>query len=330
MQIKRRDFIQSAVAVTAGLASKNAVSEDNSLEQKSKFSLDQNKVKIYSPDFKTPVKVLLVSDTHLWMDDQRGEPYTQYSGRMAKAYNQTNHFQTGEPTNPNESFEKMMKLAKNSKVDLLSLPGDLFSFPSEAAIDWVSGQLAEAGVPFQYAAGNHDWHYEGMEGSLVSLRNQWTESRLRPLYQGEHPLMTVREIHGIRFVMLDNSIYEILPEQLAFFRDQVKTGKPLVLFVHIPLYAPGRPVSFGCGNPQWGWDADKSFTLERRPRWPKAGHTATTMDFHKEVFSATNLLGVFAGHTHKQSLDVINGIPQFVTSANAMGAFMEIDFLSEA
>ena len=141
--------------------------------------------------------------------------------------------------------------------------------------------------------------------------------------------MTVKEINGIRFVTLDNSVYEILPEQLTFFREQVKTGKPLILFVHIPLYAPGRSMGFGCGNPKWGWEADKSFELERRPKWPKTGHTTTTMDFHKEVFAATNLLGIFAGHTHKQSLDVVNGIPQFVTVANAMGGFMEIDFLRE-
>lgn len=327
--MKRRNFIQTAVAATTGTVIAGHAKAGTPLEQRSKFSLDQNKVKIYSPDFTTPVKVLLVSDTHLWMDDQRGEPFAQYSGRMAKAYNQTTHFQTGQPTNPNESFEKMIALGKTSKVDLLALPGDLFSFPSEAAIDWVTRQLNESGLPFQYAAGNHDWHYEGMEGSLVNLRKQWSESRLKPLYQGDHPLMTVKEIHGIRFVTLDNSIYEILPEQLAFFLEQVKTGKPLVLFVHIPLYAPGRPMGFGCGHPQWGWEADHGFTLERRPRWPKAGHTTTTMDFHKEVFAATNLLGIFAGHTHKQSLDVVNGIPQFVTAANAMGGFMEIEFLRE-
>jgi len=27
---------------------------------------------------------------------------------------------------------------------------------------------------------------------------------------------------------------------------------PLVLLVHIPLYAPGKSISFGCGNPNWG------------------------------------------------------------------------------
>lgn len=326
--MNRRDFIQTTVTGTVALGAENGTVPAGI--QRSRFSLDQNRVKIYSPDFTKPVKVLLVSDTHLWMDDQRGEPYTQYSGRMAKAYNQTKHFQTGQPTNPNESFEKMTRLAQDSKVDLLALPGDLFSFPSEAAIDWVTQKLSEAGVPYQYAAGNHDWHYEGMDGSLVNLRSQWADQRLKPLYQGGHPLMTVKEINGIRFVTLDNSIYEVLPEQLTFFREQVKTGKPLVLFVHIPLYAPGRPVGFGCGHPQWGWEADRNFELERRPRWPKAGHTETTMTFHKEVFSAANLLGVFSGHTHKQSLDVINGIPLFVTDANATGAYMDIEFLPES
>lgn len=328
--MKRRHFIQTSAAVTAGLATATAAEAAGGEQQKSKFSLDKNKVKIYSSKFTNPVKVLFVSDTHLWMDDERGAPFTQYSGRMAKAYNQTRHFQTGEPTNPNESFEKMIQLAKDSKVDLLALPGDLFSFPSEAAIDWVMKQLSSSGIPYLYTAGNHDWHYEGMEGSLNDLRKQWSESRLKPLYQGGNPLMQAQEIKGINFVILDNSTYEIQPEQLEFFKKQVKTGKPLVLFVHIPLYAPGRSMGFGCGNPNWGWEADRSFELERRPRWPKTGHTATTMNFHKEVFSANNLLGVFAGHTHKQSLDVINGTPQFVTEANAMGAFMEIDFLKES
>jgi hypothetical protein len=327
--MKRRNFIQTAAAAAAGTAITTQAGAEALLDQQKRFSLDQNKVKIYSSACTAPVKVLLVSDTHLWMDDQRGEPFTQYSGRMAKAYNQTTHFQTGQPTNPNESFEKMIALGKTSNVDLLALPGDLFSFPSEAAIDWVTRQLNESRLPFQYAAGNHDWHYEGMEGTSVNLRKQWCESRLKPLYQGEHPLMTVKEIQGVRFVTLDNSIYEILPEQLSFFREQLRTGKPIVLFVHIPLYAPGRSMGFGCGHPQWGWDADRGFTVERRPRWPRTGHTATTMDFHKEVFAAPNLLGIFAGHTHKQSLDVVNGIPQFVTAANAMGGFMEIEVLKE-
>ena len=97
--------------------------------------------------------------------------------------------------------------------------------------------------------------------------------------------------------------------------------------VHIPLFAPGRPTGYGCGHPDWSAKTDRNHELERRPKWPESGHTAVTMDFHREVFAATNLLGVFAGHIHRQSIDVMNGIPQFVTNANATGAFMDVEFL---
>lgn len=270
---------------------------------------------------------MVVADTHLFRDDERGAPFLQFSQRMARAYNQTKHFVSGEPTNPEDSFVAALRRSQDSGTDLLALVGDLFSFPSEAAVEWVQRRLAGAGIPYQYTAGNHDWHYEGMAGPLEDLRSTWSRERLSPMHQGSNPLMSVREIHGVRVVMLDNSNYEILPEQLEFFRREVRSGKPMLLMVHIPLYAPGRPLGFGCGHPDWGARNDRSFELERRERWRESGHTDTTRTFHREVFLAPGLLGVFAGHVHRPSLDVVNGIPQFVTEANAVGAWMEIEVL---
>ncbi len=291
------------------------------------FAVDANHVRFFSSAVRVPLKIMVIGDTHLFLDDARGEPFTSYSGRMAKAYNKTKHFKTGGPTHPQESFEKALAFAKESRVHLLALVGDVFSFPSEAAIDWAYARLKTAGVPYLYIAGNHDWHYEGMEGSETALRTEWTAKRLKTLYQGQHPLMAVCEINGVRFVAIDDSTYEILPEQLAFFRDQVASGLPLVLLMHIPLYAPGRDVGFGCGHPEWGAKRDKNWEIERRPKWPEAGHTPVTRAFRREVFAAPNLLGIVAGHTHQQSLDCINGVPQFVTEANANGAFLSAEFL---
>ena len=209
---------------------------------------------------------------------------------------------------------------------MLALVGDIFSFPSEAAVDWVGEKLEASKLPFYYVAGNHDWHYEGMPGSLNELRETWIDKRLRPLYQGKHPLMAYYDVGEIRFLAIDNSHYQILPEQLAFLRAQVKTGRPLVLTLHIPLFAPGRPRGFGCGHPDWGADSDRNFELERRPRWPESGHTETTFDFRREVFTAPNVLGVFAGHTHRPSVDVMNGIPQIVTDDNASAAYLDVEF----
>jgi predicted phosphodiesterase len=320
--MKRRDLLSSlAVAPFLGKNSKPILSERGT------FAIDANQVRFFNAAVRERFSILFVADTHLFIDDARGEPYQQYSARMAKAYNQTKHFQTSETTNPAACFQQTLAIAKNEGVSLIALIGDIMSFPSEAGVDWVSQQLKTTNLPYVYVAGNHDWHYEGMQGTVTELRDTWTKKRLSPLYQGENPLMTAKEINGVRFVVIDNSTYEILPEQLAFFRKEAATGKPLVLFVHVPLYAPERSLGFGCGHPDWSAKTDKNYQLERRPQWPEAGHNEVTKTFYKEVMNAPNLLGIFAGHTHKQTLDVINGLPQIVTNPNFTGAFLKVEFI---
>lgn len=334
--MNRRHFLHSASLTTTALGLAGCATDARgrpSKHAKSKirgaFSFENPRVRCFTPALQQPVRIHFIPDTHLWCDDPRGEPFRTYSGRMAKAYNSTRHFQTSAVTQPEESLVASLKLAKENRADLVVLAGDLFSFPSEAAIEWAQARLAETSLPYAYVAGNHDWHYEGMEGSSDLLRETWIQKRLRPLYQGAHPLMASRDLGGLRIVLLDNSTYEIHPEQLEFYRAQVRTGMPLVLVVHIPLYVPGRPVGFGCGHPEWGAKTDRGFEVERRPRWRETGHTPTTLAFHREVFSTPNLLGVFAGHVHRASADFLNGIPQIVSDANAVGAFLDLEFLPE-
>ncbi len=140
--------------------------------------------------------------------------------------------------------------------------------------------------------------------------------------------MAAYDIKGIRFLAIDNSTYEINDEQLAFFSEHAASGLPLVLLVHIPMYAPGKSISFGCGNPNWNASSDRNYKLERRPRWPEDGHSKTTFKFYNEVFNATNLLGIFTGHIHKNSIEIINGKPQIVSDDNASGGYLDIDFLN--
>jgi len=333
--ITRREFIWSVsaaalagpAAISAGSQNPPPVGLPAATPARGTFALDANQVRFFSPLVREPVRVVMIADTHLFMDDERGAPYREFSARMARAYNRTTHVRTGEPTDPAASFEQTLTIAREQKADLLALAGDIFSFPSEAAIEWALQRLNASGLPFLYTAGNHDWHYEGMPGPIEDLRAEWAGRRLRALYQGQDPLKGVREIKGVRVVAIDDSCYGIQPGQLEFFRAQAATGLPLILLVHIPLYAPGRPVSFGCGHPEWGAKTDRNAELERRQRWPESGHTSVTMAFHREVFRAANLLGVLAGHTHRLSLDVVNGIPQVVTEANAAGGHLLVEIL---
>jgi DNA repair exonuclease SbcCD nuclease subunit len=261
------------------------------------------------------------------MDDERGLPFKSYSNRMAKAYNQTKHFKTNTSTNPQKAFEETLAYAKQVNADVITLIGDIFSFPSELAIEWVISKIKATGIPYIYVAGNHDWHYEGMEGKLTLLRDQWIEKRLMPLYQGNNPLMASYDIKGIKFLAIDNSTYEINDEQLRFFSEQVSFGMPVILLIHIPMYAPGKKISFGCGNPFWGAKTDRNYELERRPKWPENGHTKTTFEFYKKVFDSPNLMGIFTGHIHKNSIEFIKGKPQIVSDDNASGAYLDVDFI---
>ena len=331
--MKRRSFLNRSTVLIGGLGlSSFSIAFTNEkkalLPSNVYVTMDNEKVSFYAEKIKKNLKVIHIADTHLFMDDDRGVPYHEFSNRMAKAYNQTTHFKTKEKTTPMECFEKTLAYAKQVNADVITLVGDIFSFPSELAVEWVNSKLEATGIPYIYVAGNHDWHYEGMSGKLDTLRDTWIDNRLLSLYQGKNPLMAAYDIKGIRFLAIDNSTYEINDEQLAFFSKHAASGLPLVLLVHIPMYAPGKGISFGCGNPNWNASTDRNYKLEKRPRWPVAGHSKTTFNFYDEVFNSPNLLGIFTGHIHKNSIEIINGKPQIVSDDNASGGYLDIDFLN--
>lgn len=324
--MQRRRFLGLAGLSALGLAASGsyAVLSPNSRPTPS-VSLTENQLRLFGSAFGRSTRVFVIADTHLWQSDDREIPFRQYSERMAAAYHQTTHFKTGLATQPMQGFEYALAQAVEQKPDLLILAGDIFSYPSEAAIEWALERLNSIGIPYVYVAGNHDWHYEGMEGSPMQLRQVWSEKRLKPLYQGDDPLMSRRDVNGIRFICIDDSTGEILPEQLAFFTRHARFDGPVVLVAHIPLYVPGRPVTFSCGHPEWGTATDTLHTLERRQPWPEA-HTQVTMDFHREVFSTPNVVAILAGHIHTPSIDVFKGVVQAVAPPNLAGGFLDVTF----
>ncbi len=289
------------------------------------FSVSGNQIVLYSSAVTDTLDILLFSDTHLFAKDDREKPYEQYSKRMSEAYNVTKHYKTGEETTPSLVFLETIQAAREMKVDLLAMLGDIFSYPSEYAIEWADSILRDSRLNYVYTAGNHDWHYEGMVGSSEDLRKSWIDKRLLPLYQGNNPLYYAVEVKGVRLLLIDNSTYEISMEQLEFFQEQARMGLPLLLMTHIPFYMPGRGIGYGCGHPDWNKAHDGGYQRERREPWPEEGHTATTMKFREEVLNTPNLLAVFSGHIHQQTLDVSKrNLPMFVGKPNFSGNYYNV------
>lgn len=284
-------------------------------------------INIYSTEVSDTVRLMVFADTHLWMSDEREEPYREYSARMAGAYHSVKHFQTGAPTTPEESFVATIRLAQQRGVDAIAMLGDIVSYPSERGVEWVGEVLDTVAIPCYYTSGNHDWHYEGMEGSSESLREKWRGERLMSLFGDNDPDAYAVEVGDVRLLLVDDSNYKITPEQRDAVAAEVKSGKPFILLHHIPLYAPSRSVSFGIGHPEWSAATDKNYKIERREQWPAEGHTEVDYEFYDLATSAPNLLASIAGHVHSYGVDIINCRPHYTVGANAQGAYYIVNIM---
>ena len=220
-----------------------------------------------------------------------------------------------------------IRLAQQRGVDAIAMLGDIVSYPSERGVEWVGEVLDTVAIPCYYTSGNHDWHYEGMEGSSESLREKWRGERLMSLFGDNDPDAYAVEVGDVRLLLVDDSNYKITPEQRDAVAAEVKGGKPFILLHHIPLYAPSRSVSFGIGHPEWGAATDKNYKIERREQWPPEGHTEVDYEFYDLATSAPNLLASIAGHVHSYGVDIIHGRPHYTVGANAQGAYYIVNIM---
>ncbi|MBQ5722045.1 MAG: metallophosphoesterase [Bacteroidaceae bacterium] len=299
------------------------VSQAKKFKQELIHSCTGELVRIYSSAVTDTLRIFVIADTHLWLSDEREAPFRQYSKRMAAAYNETTHFKTGEKTNPEKAFRQTVALAKTNNADVIALLGDIVSYPSERAVEFVQEVMRESGIPYYYTCGNHDWHYEGMEGTSQELRKKWRQERLMPLFRGNDPVAYGVEHKGVRLLFFDTSNNEIEERQLQFIREEARRDEPFILFQHIPLYAPSRSVGYGIGHPQWGAATDGGYKIERRNQWPE-GHKKVDYDFYDTLVEAPNLLATFAGHVHLFGTDIIKGRPHFTVGPNCTGAYYEV------
>ena len=262
------------------------------------------------PGLKESVNFLVVGDTHFNFHDGRDDAYADNYKRMARS-----------PA-PRDALAKAMKRAREVQTDIVLLVGDILSFPTLANIDHLRAELDRCGLPWLYVAGNHDWHFEGDSGSDIEQRARWTESRLKPFYQGENPIMYSRMVKGVRMVMIDNSVYHVLPEQLAFWKQEAAKGDPIALFMHIPLWLEGWNITT-CGHPDWGAATDPYWEIERRERWAEK-LMPSTYAFREAVINTPNLVGVFTGHKHKLMVGQSRNALFFSVPWNRDGSCMEV------
>lgn len=315
----RRSFlVKTSVGLGASLFIPAIPSRGNAGKHKYRFISNTTPLQtiIMSDVFKQSLTVLQLSDTHISYENEDDLRYEKYSRGMNREYKQVQHYKTGVPTTPVGCFRELMELAKQEKVDLIVLTGDIINYPAAAAVELVRSSLASTGILHIYTAGNHDWHYAGMAGTEDELRKEWCEKRLKPLYTGDM-LCSSEIVGGINMVTIDNSTMEINDEQLDFFVRQIARPEPVALFVHIPLYVPSMDMC--CGHPRQ-WDPNKAGIVKTENMIP-------TKEFVRRAFESANIAGVFAGHWHEYYTITSGTTSQHLALPGFNGQYRLIRFL---
>ncbi|HCC70783.1 MAG TPA: hypothetical protein DEQ09_06490 [Bacteroidales bacterium] len=81
--MKRRNFFGTLLSANLGLfLTVNPLAgifreSKKNIFQKGTVSVDDNIISFYLDEISSPVRIIHISDTHLWMDDERGKPFQQ-------------------------------------------------------------------------------------------------------------------------------------------------------------------------------------------------------------------------------------------------------------
>lgn len=225
-------------------------------------------------------------------------------------------------------FTKVMEKMESMNVDAVVLTGDILTFPSAANLAVLKEQLAKLSVPWLYTLGNHDWHF-----IMLEEWNDDVRKRAYPKFHaltGGNPAFGKLELGGVLLVCIDNSNYQITEEQLAFFQSCLQSGRPCVLFVHIPLYIPSLA---GDVLHRWGapimMHAD-GWTPEQRKLWKTRKEERATQEFYELIVrgNSESLIGIFCGHVHFHHKDAYRpGRYQYVAHPGYEGGYRLISLL---
>ncbi len=266
---------------------------------------DENRAIIRVEGLTKNVKAMQMGDLHMGIIDERDpDRLDAFAGSAERFHHRHDNKDDAGNAIPQETaFAQMLDVAGQERVDLLCLTGDIVDFPAIANVEYAGRLIAESDIPSVFTSGNHDWLFSDSDPTAAVRRAYWPQ--LDPLTGGE-PAFSRRQVGGMLFVAVDNSIYQVEEDQLESTRQALAEGLPTVLLIHIPISLPTlRPAVIE----MWGHSivmADPDWPLENRQENLVDDATPATLEFVRMVSRAENLVAVLAGHCHIPHIDAIS------------------------
>ena len=265
-----------------------------------------------------PVRLLQITDAHI------SRAYPREMDDPQKFAHRKAAFDGDLPNGAEKRFEALLAYAKANSL-LPVFTGDIWDYMSEANFEY--WDLITSGLDHIYCAGNHDfctWPGADKEDHAYKLS---ALPRVLP-HVKDHPVFSSRIINGVNLVCIDDGYYLFTPAQLDSLIKEVEKGLPIVLFMHVPLFAPAYADLLLHKNPACAYltapteDYLKTYQPFRAAQQRPDDITCRMVDYIK---SQPLIKAVFAGHIHDHHEHALTPtLPQFVTASAYHAAAREI------
>ncbi len=257
-----------------------------------------------------PFTLLHFSDTHLTLADERDDERKRTLAATRAAY-----FPCAQ-----DCLREAIETARETG-DLLVHTGDLIDFVSQANLDAARAFTAENDCFM--SAGNHEFSlYVGEAWEDAAYRNQ-SLNKVQACFKNDIRF-SVREVNGVNLVALDNSYYLIEEEQLAALKAVCAEGKPVILLMHTPLYAPDlcreclsrADIAYLMAVPE---DVLSTYNDHRRRQQTP---DQTTLDAYHYILTEKNIRALLAGHLHDDFVSQVTPtLKQYVVGTTSLHHF---------
>ena len=270
-----------------------------------------------------PVRAVHITDSHLsFAKEDEGQKECRHARERREGFEAVTGGQ-----NAKENFLTQLSYARDANVCVMT--GDIIDFPSRANLELLLKSAPAKDGKILYTLGNHDWCYPWENpGEETLLRHQGGFTA----WYGNDVTFHSAQVGGLLFVGINNSTYQFSRRQRMLLAAEFSKGLPVVLFFHIPLFAPslvsptvkdwGRPILAGCPAEElarWGRDFGEGNDLT-----PNA-ETLAFLSLLEE--NASQIAAVLAGHVHfSHEGETAGGLRQLVTRAGCYGEIREILF----
>ncbi len=180
--------------------------------------------------------------------------------------------------------------------------GDLIDFVSQKNLDIAKEFTANNDV--FACAGNHEYHvYIWDDGDDVARRES-VEQKVQESFTNDIRF-SVRIEHGVKFIAVDNSFHTVEQWQVDRFREEIADGMPVILALHVPVYAPDifefQMNKYDYPHPAWLMAVPEEIMAEYNyePQWiEEQKANEATNEFYNLIINSPNIKAIVTGHDH--------------------------------